>query len=286
MAVYEQSYQRYDGPLTSRALRFLVIPRYAFQRLSGSKLLWALVVASTLVTLASATLIYLRHNARVLLALDIEVASLLPIDATFFEVVLGVQLGIGFVAVLLAGPALISMDLANGALPLYLARPLARKEYVLGKLTVLAVGLSLITWGYGLLLWLLQASLAGGEWAIANLRIAGAIFAASWIWILVLSFLTLALSALIRWPLAVRGVLLVLFLVLPGFGLAIAEIVGSRWGMVIGIWGDLASVRSALFGTDFSDGPPLAGALVVLAVVLLGSIGVIAARLKAQEVVT
>lgn len=286
MAVYEQSYHRYEGELTSRGLRFLVIPRYAWQRLSGSKLLWALLVASTLVTLGAITLIYLRHNAKALLALNIELGDMFPIDGRFFETVLGIQLGIGFVGVLLAGPALISMDLANGALPLYLARPLTRKEYVLGKLSVLAVGLSIVTWGFGLLLWLIQAILVGGSWAVDNLRIAGAIFAASWVWIVVLSFLTLALSALIKWPLAVRGVLLVLFLVLPGFGLAVSEILSTRWGKVIGIWGDLASVRSALFGTDFSDGPPLTGAIVVLALVLLGSVWVIAARLEAQEVST
>lgn len=286
MAVYEQSYHRYEGDLTSRALRFLVIPRYAWQRLSGSKMLWALLVASTLVTLGAATLIYLRHNANALMALDLRAADMLPINATFFEVVTAIQLAIGFVVILLAGPALISMDLANGALPLYLARPLARKEYVLGKLTVLAVGLSLITWVYPLLLWLLQASLAGGGWAAENLRIAGAIFASSWLWIVVLSFFTLALSALIKWPLAVRGVILVFFLVLPGFGLAVAEILGTRWGLVIGLWGDLASVRSAMFGTDFSDGPPLAGALGVIVLTLLVSVWVIAARLRAQEVVT
>lgn len=286
MAVYEQSYHRYEGPLTSRASRFLVIPRYAWQRLSGSKMLWALVVASTLVTLSCVVLIYLRHNANALLALDLRVADLLPIDARFFDAVLAIQLTIGFVVVLLAGPALISMDLANGALPLYLSRPLARKEYVLGKLIVLAVGLSLITWVYPLLLWLVQASLAGGGWAMENLRIAGAIFTAAWLWIVVLSFLTLALSALIKWPLAVRGVMLVLFLVLPGFGLALSEILGTRWGHVIGLWGDLAAVRKALFGLSFGEGPPLAGALIALVVTLLLSIAVIASRLRAQEVVT
>lgn len=286
MAVYEQSYHRYQGATTSRALRFLVIPRYAWQRLSSSKMLWALLVASTLVTLGAATLIYLRHNANALMALDLRVADLLPINATFFEVVTSIQLGIGFVMVLLAGPALISMDLANGALPLYLSRPLARKEYVLGKLTVLAAGLSLITWVFPLLLWLLQASLAGDGWAVENLRIAGAIVGSSCLWIVVLSFFTLALSALIKWPLAVRGVMLIFFLMIPGFGLAVAEILNTRWGLVIGLWGDLATVRSAMFGTDFSSGPPLAGALVVIALTLLLSIWVIASRLRAQEVVT
>jgi ABC-2 type transport system permease protein len=285
VAVYEQTYRRYAGPRTSRRLRFLVIPRYAYQRLAGSKLVWALVVAAALATLGTATLIYLKHNVRALAALNLEVGGLLPIDARFFDVYLGIELFIGFLLVLIAGPPLISMDLANGALPLYLGRPLGRWEYLLGKLTVLAALLSVVTWVFALGLWLLQAVLEGGAWGASNLRIAGAIFAGSWIWILVLSFLTLALSALIRWPLAVRGVLLIVFLVLPGFGLALAQVIQSSWGHALNLGADLAVVQAALFGTEPPAGPPLAGAALVLAAVLAGSIGLLAAKLRAYEVV-
>ena len=285
MAVYEQTYRRYAGPRTSRRLRFLVIPRYAYQRLAGSKLVWALVVAAALATLGTATLIYLKHNVRALAALNLEVGGLLPIDARFFDVYLGIELFIGFLLVLIAGPPLISMDLANGALPLYLGRPLGRWEYLLGKLTVLAALLSVVTWVFALGLWLLQAVLEGGAWGASNLRIAGAIFAGSWIWILVLSFLTLALSALIRWPLAVRGVLLVVFLVLPGFGLALSQVLQTPWGHVINLAADLGTVQAALFGVEPPIGPPLAGAALVLAAVVAGSIALLAAKLRAYEVI-
>lgn len=286
MAVYEQSYRRYDGPLTSLSLRFLVIPRYAYQRLSGSKLLWALLVVSTLTALGSAVMIYVLNNAKLLAALGIELGGGLALDASYFSIVLRIQLVIGFLIVLIAGPPLISMDLANGALPLYLARPITRREYVLGKLTVLVAVLSVTTWVYGLALWGLQASLAGGAWAGEHLRIAAGIFLGSWVWILVLSFLTLALSALIRWPLAVRGVLLVLLLVVPAFGLALSRILRSPWGFVIDLGADLKAVLGALLGTVEPDGPPVVGACLVLAAVLAFSIWVIAARLRAQEVVT
>ncbi len=286
MAVYEQTYRRYDGPTTPALTRFLVIPRYAYRRLSGSKLLWALLVAATLLTLAAAVLVYLKHNSRALETLGLEIADLLPIDARFFDVFLGIQLVIGFLVVLVAGPTLVSMDLSNGALPLYLARPLTRREYVLGKLTVLAAVLSVVTWGYGLALFGLQAVLEGGAWALDNLRIAAAIFLASWIWILVLSFLTLALSALIRWPLAVRGVLLVLYLVLPGFAFALAQVLRSPWGHVISLGADLAVVQAALFGATPPEGPPVAGAAAALALVLAGSVALLAAKLRAYEVIT
>lgn len=285
MAVYEQTYRRYEGPKTSRRARFLVIPRYAYQRLAGSKFLWALLVAASLLTLGAAVLIYLKHNSRALETLGLQIADLLPIDARFFDVWLGIELVIGFLLVLVAGPTLISMDLSNGALPLYLARPLARREYVLGKLTVLAAMLSVVTWGFGLLLFGLQSILEGGFWALENLRIAVALVLASWIWILVLSFLTLALSALIRWPLVVRGVLLILYLVLPGFGFALGQVLRSEWGHVINLGANLAVVQAALFGTSLPAGPPVWGAAAALVLVLAGSIALVAAKLRAYEVI-
>lgn len=285
MAVYEQTYHRYEGATTPAWLRFLVIPRYAYQRLSGSKFLWALLVAAILLALGGAVLIYLKHNTRALETLGLRIADLLPIDARFFDVFLGIELFIGFLLVLMAGPTLISMDLANGALPLYLARPLTRREYVLGKLTVLAAMLSVVTWGFGLALFGLQSILEGGTWALENLRIALALVLSSWIWILVLSFLTLALSALVRWPLVVRGVLLVLFLVLPGFGFALEQVLRSEWGHVINLGANLAVVQAALFGTSLPPGPPVAGAAAALALVLGGSIALLAAKLRAYEIV-
>lgn len=285
MAVYEQTYRRYAGATTPAWLRFLVIPRYAYQRLSGSKFLWALLVAAILLSLGAAVLIYLRHNTRALATLGLEIAELIPVDARFFDIFLGIELLIGFLLVLVAGPTLVSMDLANGALPLYLARPLTRWEYVLGKLTVLAAMLSVVTWGFGLALFGLQSILEGPGWAVEHWRIAAALFVSSWIWILVLSFLTLALSALIRWPLAVRGVLLVLYLVLPGFGVALQQVLRSDWGHVISLGADLAVVQAALFGTPLPTGPPVAGAAAALALVLGGSLALLAAKLRAYEVI-
>lgn len=285
MAVYEQSYERYTGPLTPPAPRFLVIPRYAYLRLAGSKLAWALLVASTLIALATTGLIYLKYNTRALAALSIQGSDLLSINAVFFDAYLAVQLVIGFFLVLLVGPTLISMDLSNGALPLYFSRPIRRSHYVLGKLLVLAAGLSVISWGYGLALFGLQTSLAGAGWAVENARIALALFLGSSIWILTMSFLTLALSALIRWPLAVRGVLLALFLVAPGFGQALAVAGRSDWGHVINLGADFEVVLAALFGIAPSYGPPLAVAWGAIILTIAVSFLLLWRKLRAFEVV-
>jgi len=289
MAVYEQLYRRYQGPETPRATRFLVIPRYAYQRLFGSKLWWVLLAASGLTTLVFAVLIYLRHNARALAVFGLtadDLARVIPIDAGFFATFLGIQFFLGFLVVLVAGPTLVSMDLANGGLPLYLARPISRPEYLVGKFAVLGAALSLLTWGFGFLLIALQASLEGAGWVLANARVVTALFAGSWLWILVMSTMTLALSALIRWPLAVRGVLLALFILLPGFGQAVYHGMHQPWGLLLDLETVFETALKGLFGLPLGDAPPLAGTWTVLLGIVAASVVILARKLRAYEVVS
>ena len=93
--------------------------------------------------------------------------------------------------VLIVGPPLVCTDLSHNGLPLYLARPIRRWEYVLGKASVLVILLSAVSWIPLLLMFFLQAYLAGNGWLWDNLRIGAGIFVGSWIWILVLSLLAL-----------------------------------------------------------------------------------------------
>jgi len=289
MAVYEQIYRRYEGAQTPRALRFLVIPRYAYQRLFGSKLWWVLLAASGLTTLAYAVLIYLRHNARALAVFGVtaeDMARVIPVDGGFFAGFLAIQFVLGFLVVLVAGPTLISMDLANGGLPLYLARPISRPEYLVGKFVVLGAALSLLTWVFAFLLIALQTSLEGAGWAVGNARIVAAVFVGSWLWIVVMSALTLALSALIRWPLAVRGVLLALFILLPGFGQAVYHGMGRSWGLLFDLGTVFETAVRGLFGLPLVDAPPLAAAWAVLVGLAAASVLILARKLRAYEVVS
>lgn len=289
MAVYEQTYRRYQGPETPRALRFLVIPRYAYQRLFGSKMWWVLLAASTLTTMVFAVLIYLRHNTRALAVFGItpeEFSTILPVGASFFVTFVGIQFFLGFLVILLAGPPLMSMDLANGALPLYLARPINRLEYLAGKFVVLASALSLLTWIFGLGLFGLQVTLEGSSWGLENARFAAALFFGSWLWIVVLSTLTLALSALIRWPLAVRGVLLAIFLLLPAFGQSIYHGMDARWGLLLDPGTVFETVLRALFGLPLIDHAPLGASWAILGGVTIVSAWILARKLRAYEVVS
>ncbi len=249
MAVYEHTYKQYAGPLTPEWSRFLIIPRHAYRDVFKSKLFTAFFVVCFAPLLLEAILIYLHHNVNALAILKIDVRRLLPIDATFFEAFVGVQGGFAFLLTLLVGPPLVARDLRNNALPLYLCRPFSRAEYVFGKMCVVLILLSLITWAPGLLLFLFQSYLEGFSWFADNLWIASAIFLSSLAWILLLTLLSQTISALVKWRMAASAALLALYLIPSVFSEVINEIFGTRWGHIISIDALRRSVTAGLFGT-------------------------------------
>lgn len=248
MAVYKKTYHGYDGPLTPAWSRALIICRYAFEEMHSSRFLNMFFLGTMLYPLVCAFLIYVNQNLNFLKMLPgSPKESLFVVDSAFFLTFLGVQSMLGFFLTAFVGPGLVSPDLANNALPLYLARPFSRAEYVLGKLLVLATLLSVMTWIPGLLLWLLRGSLAGGGWLGANLRIAAGLFAGAWIWILVLSLLALALSAWVKWKPAAGALLFGVFFVCSGFGAAVNGVLRTQWGSLLDISYLIGSVWVTLF---------------------------------------
>ncbi|HEU4870607.1 MAG TPA: hypothetical protein VFT08_07150 [Pyrinomonadaceae bacterium] len=249
MAVYEQTYKRYAGPLTPEWSRFLVIPRHALRGTFNSKLFILFFVICFVPLLVEAILIYLRYNVGALGALTINVRELVPVDAFFFEVFVNIQNSFAFLLALLIGPPLVSRDLRNNALPLYLCRPFSRTEYVIGKMSVLLILLSLVTWIPQLLLFFLQSYLEGFAWFKENLWVANSIVIASVFWILMLALLTQTISALVKWRVVASGALVALFLIPSAFGLFINEVFRTAWGNTISLIASVRNVTSGLFGT-------------------------------------
>ena len=223
MAVYEHSYKLYPGKLTPEWSRFLVIPRHAFRDVFKSKLFTAFYVFCFAPLLIEAILIYLHHNVsaiEILKTMGIvnAIQELIPIDNTFFQFFVAFQAGLSFLVTLLVGPPLVARDLRNNALPLYLCRSFSRSDYVLGKMSVLFILLSAITWVPQLLLFLFQSSLEGFSWFTSNLWLASAILIASVVWILVLALLSQAVSALVKWRVIASATLIGIFLIPSVFG--------------------------------------------------------------------
>jgi len=304
MAVYDHSYKNYTGTLTPEWSRFLVIPRHAFRDVFKSKLFTAFFAICFIPLLVEAILIYLHHNVNALAIMRVNVRELIPIDASFFQTFVNLQGGFAFFVTLLVGPPLVSRDLRNNALPLYLCRPFSRTEYVAGKMSVVLILLSAMTWVPHLLLFLFQSYLEGGRWFIDNLWLASAIFIASFVWILLLALLSQAISALVKWRVIASASLLGLFFVPSVFGEVVNVIFRTRWGNLISLGALTKNISAGLFGTfdrtssfvTSVDGdvisrvvltePPLWTSWAVLFFVCAICLAILSAKVKAYEVVT
>jgi ABC-2 type transport system permease protein len=287
MAVYKQAYRPYDGALTSPRWRFWIPARYALEQVFAWRLILFFLALCFVPVLVGGGFIYLRHNLDVLLAFEIPVGQLARVDGTFFVLLMRIQATLAFFMAAIVGPGLVSPDLTNGALPLYLSRPLTRSEYVLGKFSALAVLLSIVTWIPVLILFLMQASLESG-WLWDNLRIAGAIVVGAWSWILTVSLVALALSAWFRWRPVAGAMLFVVFFVSSGFGTVVNEVMGTSWGLMLAPPVVLeATLRWLFSGTvpPWIYPLPIWSAWLSLAMVCGASLWLLSTRVRAYEVV-
>jgi ABC-2 type transport system permease protein len=249
MAVFERTYKPYAGTLSAEWSRFLIIPRHAVRDIFRSKLFTAFYALSFVCPLVFAIIIYLHHNAEALAILKINVIDIIPIDASFFQALVTIQGIIGFFLALLVGPQQVSQDLTNNALPLYLCRPFSRSEYVVGKMSIVIIILSTISWVPGLILFLLQSYLEGSSWFSANIPIASAIFLGSLVWIVLLALLTQTISAWVKWNVASRAALVGLFLIPGIFTAVVNEVFQTRWANLFDLRALIANIWAGLFGT-------------------------------------
>ncbi len=256
MAVYEHSYKPYEGSLTPEWSRFLIIPRHAYRDVFRSKLFTGFFALCFVCPLVMAILIYLHHNLTALATIQLNLRDLVPINASFFQFFVAFQCGLAFLLTVLIGPPLISRDLANNALPLYLCRPFSRAEYVIGKMSVLLILISAMTWVPGELLFLFQAYLEGAGWAARNIWIAGSIFGGSWTWILLLALLSVTISAWVKWRLAASAALFGLFIISNAIGFTVNGVLQTRWGSIFNLTIIMKTIEDSLFREPNSAGLP------------------------------
>ncbi len=285
MAVYKRTYRGYSGAITPEWSRFLVLYRSSRRNLFRSKIQTSLFVLCFFYPLLCVLGLYANAHLSAFTFLAGRTEPLFAVDSEFFLLYLGIQSSLAFILTVFLGPGLVSPDLANGALTLYLCRPLSRTEYVAGKMSVLVIVLSWITWIPGLILFVVQASLSGWEWFTQNLFMAIAVFLGSWIWIIVLSLLSLALSAYVKWRIAAGALLLAIMFLGAGFAQAINAVLQTTQGYLIDIsrlasiiWRDLLRVTAEV---PFSTGEAWIALLAIAGFCLF----LLMKKIRANEVV-
>jgi ABC-2 type transport system permease protein len=285
MAVYERTWRRYLGELTPLRWRWLVVTRYALADAFASRLFTAFYALCFLPSVVGIFFIYLSHNLSLLQQLGMPPDLMNVLTDKFFMHLFSWQAVPAFLVAVIVSPSLIAADLSNNALPLYFSRPIDRHEYVLGKMAVLAILLSPMTWAMGLAIFILQAYFEGGGWGFENYRIGLAYLVGHLAWIMVISVLTLAISAWVRFKPVARGALFVIIFILAFFAEAVNAVTGTSFGDLINLVRAINSVVMSLFGAPTPSGLPVSLNWFTLAAVTVLSIWLINRKLRPHEVV-
>jgi ABC-2 type transport system permease protein len=286
MAVYKRGYRPYRGPLTGRFARFMVLPRSAWRRLYQQRLVPLLTVVAFVWPLLCAGFIYLSNHATLLEGLDRDFRQFVQVDASFFATFMYVQAVFAVFLTALAGPGLIAPDLANNALPLYFSRPLTRWNYGLARLTVLVGMLSIITWVPGLLLFALQAGMAGGSWFRENWTLGAGMVAGFFLWLVVLGLVSMASSAYVKWRIVAGAVSLAFFFILTGVAEMIDQVFRVKWGHIIDPLWSVNQIWCALLGVVPPRGPGAGASTAALSVLIVLLVLVIERKLRPVEIVS
>ena len=292
MAVYKRRYNPYSGTLTPQWSRFFVLTRYAFAELFKSRFFVILLILSLVPILFFAGYIFVANNKTVQLLMQMRSAGLFSVENEYFIMIMVAQTQVAFLLNCWVGPVLIAGDLTNGALLLFLSRPFSRADYVLGKLAVLGLLLSAVTWIPGLLLFSLQAGLARNGWIWSHIWMVVPIIFCSAIWILMLSLISLAVSASVKLRIVATGVIFISFFVPAGIGEMYNSIMGTYWGRLLNFTEMFRLIltkgfreRTGLLGPLSRNEIPVPAAWGVLILVCVLSVVILNARLKAREVV-
>jgi ABC-2 type transport system permease protein len=151
MPIFDQGYQHWRGALSGHWWRWITIARQGVRVQRQNRILRVLLLLAWLPALALVGVMILwglvEQRSEGVLALA---QSILPADVIqdphayrgtvwtlAFSFFFKAEIYVIMLLVAIAGPGLISQDLRFNALPLYLARPLTRLDYFLGKLGVI-----------------------------------------------------------------------------------------------------------------------------------------------------
>ncbi len=280
MPIYEQAYRRWEarGPL--RAVRFWPITREALSLVLAKRAFIGLLVLVWIPFVVRLIQVYIVTRFP-------EAGRVLPVDGRLFGDFLNQQTGLTLLLSIFGGAGLIANDLRTGAILVYLSRPLTRRDYVLGKLSVLMALNYSATLLPALLLYAVSLGLAPElflKWELA--WIAPMIVLHATILSLVVSLVALAISALSRSArvagLAFAGVIVGLEIVRG----VLEGILDRPEARVLSLQNDLRIIGNLLFGVAETGGAvPAIYPIAVLVLTAAGCLAILRARVRAVEIV-
>ena len=279
MPIHDQSYRRYGGGKATPGQAWTVIARAGIMTMIRKRIFLAVLLGGWCPFIGYSIWLYFT-------IMYPQVSSVLAVTPATFRQFFSMQDFFVFVVTVYVGAGLIANDRRANALQIYLSKPLARSEYILGKASVLLAFLLGITLAPAMLLLLLQVLFSGSfNFIRHNLFLIPAIATASLLQSLLSTFTMLALSSLSK---SARFVAIMyagtLFFTLAIFGVLAAITGGTRMS-----WVSLGSNVQQVIDVIFRQPPryttPWQLSLVVILGLIALSISVLERRVRGVEVV-
>ncbi len=284
MPIHTQNYRHWEGTLKPRNhTRWWVIAKAELKLLAKRKIVRLIVaIPPAIYFLVHATLIYLGN-----LFESIELPF--KIDAAFFMAFLfGIHYISGYLLALIAifgGAGLIADDLKSNALSLYLSKPIAWYDYLIGKFTVIGTLLACVTLVPGLVLFLENALLSDFTFFKENYWVVFSIIIYSVIITVITSLLMLLFSSLTtNSRYATIGFCAVWF-GLPVIGEILKEVFSSSTVVIVSVWANYDRLGTALFGQSANYDFPWVWTILVLSALTALCVYVLRLRIRAVQIV-
>ena len=278
MPIHDQGYRRYVGSRAAVGRSWQVITRAGIWTVLTKRSFIALMLMAWSPFVVRAVQIYIASN--------FSQASFLAPKAETFREFLGQQGIFVFFVTIYVGAGLIANDRRANALQVYLSKPLTRWEYVAGKLAILFVFLTLVTFVPAMTLLLVQIGFAGSfTFVRQNLYLVPAITLFSLVQVLLASCTILALSSLSNSSRFVGIMYAGLIFFTGALVNAVRGITGRSWLAWLSPTDALQQLGDAMFRVRPRFDLPVWVAAIVVVALIVGSLVVLERRVRAVEVV-
>ena len=289
MTIREKGYAHWDGEFKDTRFRWGPISRYAI-KLSFRRKFFKFLFFSTLVpALFTLTMIYVseRLGDFAFLTNDTDALSFFEVNPVFFMRYFSEWLLFMIVLLLVfCGAGLIADDLKYNSLQLYFSRPLTKKDYVLGKASVIVFFLSLITVVPGLVFVVMKLLFAGSFQFLRQFPwLPFSVVAYSAFIILFFTFYTLLLSSLNKNRRYVAVLIFGLYVFTDILFGIFHGIFRNPYFALLSIKNNLNQVGAVLFGQEPQYDIPWVLSLLILAAFCTFSAFVLNKKIRGVEVV-
>lgn len=279
MPIHDQSYRRYAGERRPVRSAWMVIARAGLMSFLSRKAFLGLLIVAWIPFVVRASQLFLASNFS-------QAATFLAPSAQTFRDFLGQQGIFVFLITIYVGAGLIANDRRANALQLYLSKPVTRAEYILGKMSVLAVFLLAITWLPAILLLILQIAFSGSFTFLRdNASLIASVTLYCLLTVIVITFGMTALSSLSRSSRFVGIMFAGVLIFSDAMFNALRFITGSTAISWVSVQASLDQVGDVIFRQAPRHQTPVAVSFLVLLAVVVLSASVLERRVRGVEVV-